>query len=264
MMKIALPDRSEPPTPTRQYNARGNSRPLRDDCRAVGLRVRSTCPLNPFEQAPAKRVASCPRSASIAAGSWDARPPPAGPCRRRSCRRGGARFAPTRIGVIGLGHPRDGPASGPCSKSKGRRSSPSATPSPSTSLRASGDRREGQRDPARRRSSGSAQVFERPDDRRRGRSPCRATSTPRPTRDALRAGKHLYGEKPLAPSPWPSATSVARRGRARSPDLIVHVGYQRRSEPPATQRRRLPDPPKGDLGPLVSGSVHLDQLAMVR
>jgi len=70
-------------------------------------------------------------------------------------------------------------------------------------------------------------------------------------RDALRAGKHLYGEKPLAPTLAESDLVAAEA--TRSPGLVVHVGYQRRSNPRYREGVELVR--RGDLGPLVSGSA---------
>ncbi len=69
--------------------------------------------------------------------------------------------------------------------------------------------------------------------------------------DALRAGKHLYGEKPLAPTL--EECDVVLAEAARSPSLVVHVGYQRRSNP--RYREGVALVRRGDLGPLVSGSA---------
>jgi myo-inositol 2-dehydrogenase/D-chiro-inositol 1-dehydrogenase len=70
-------------------------------------------------------------------------------------------------------------------------------------------------------------------------------------RDALRAGKHLYGEKPLAPTL--SECDLVLAEAARSPSLVVHVGYQRRSNP--RYRDGVSLVRRGDLGPLVSGTA---------
>jgi len=70
-------------------------------------------------------------------------------------------------------------------------------------------------------------------------------------RDAFRAGKHLYGEKPLAPTLAECDLVAAEAGR--SPDLVVHVGYQRRSNP--RYRDAVALARRGDLGPLISGSA---------
>ncbi len=70
-------------------------------------------------------------------------------------------------------------------------------------------------------------------------------------RDVLRAGKHLYGEKPLAPTLAECDLVIAEA--ARAPDLAVHVGYQRRSNP--RYREGVALVRKGDLGELVSGSA---------
>ena len=70
-------------------------------------------------------------------------------------------------------------------------------------------------------------------------------------RDALRAGKHLYGEKPLAPTLEECDSVLAEA--AKVPGLVVHVGYQRRSNP--RYRDAVALLRRGDLGPLVSGSA---------
>jgi myo-inositol 2-dehydrogenase / D-chiro-inositol 1-dehydrogenase len=70
-------------------------------------------------------------------------------------------------------------------------------------------------------------------------------------RDALRAGKHVYAEKPLAPTLAECDLVLAEA--AASPSLVVHVGYQRRSNP--RYREGIALVRRGDLGPLVSGSA---------
>ena len=47
--------------------------------------------------------------------------------------------------------------------------------------------------------------------------------------EAIRAGKHLYGEKPLALSPEDCTKVIAEAARHSS--LAVHIGHQRRSNP---------------------------------
>ena len=69
--------------------------------------------------------------------------------------------------------------------------------------------------------------------------------------DALRAGKHLYGEKPLAPTLAECDAVLLEAGRR--PDLAVHVGYQRRSNPRFRDAVALID--RGELGPLVAGAA---------
>jgi predicted dehydrogenase len=64
---------------------------------------------------------------------------------------------------------------------------------------------------------------------------------------ALRAGKHVYMEKPLALSL--DGCDDMRREAARQPKCVVHVGFQRRSNPrfvEGVERIR-----QGDLGPLI-------------
>lgn len=68
---------------------------------------------------------------------------------------------------------------------------------------------------------------------------------------AIRAGKHLYGEKPLAPTLAECDAVIAEA--ARAPDLAVHVGYQRRSNPRFREAVALVE--RGELGPLIAGSA---------
>ena len=70
-------------------------------------------------------------------------------------------------------------------------------------------------------------------------------------RDALRAGKHLYGEKPLAPTL--AECDLVAAEAARSPGRVVHVGYQRRSNP--RYRDGVSLIRRGDLGPPTFGSA---------
>ncbi len=66
-------------------------------------------------------------------------------------------------------------------------------------------------------------------------------------RDALAAGKHLYAEKPLAPSL--AACDRLAALAAKAPSLAVHVGFQRRSNP--RYREAVERIEAGELGPLV-------------
>jgi myo-inositol 2-dehydrogenase / D-chiro-inositol 1-dehydrogenase len=66
-------------------------------------------------------------------------------------------------------------------------------------------------------------------------------------RDAIAAGKHLYAEKPLAPSLEACDRLMALS--AKSPQLAVHVGFQRRSNP--RYREAVERIERGELGPLV-------------
>jgi len=68
--------------------------------------------------------------------------------------------------------------------------------------------------------------------------------------DAIRAGKHLYAEKPLALTPGECSMLIDES--ARHPDRVVHVGFQRRSNPRYREAIRLIQ--HGDLGALVAGS----------
>jgi myo-inositol 2-dehydrogenase/D-chiro-inositol 1-dehydrogenase len=95
-----------------------------------------------------------------------------------------------------------------------------------------------------------AQVLQRPDiDAVLVALPCDLHAST--YRDVLRAGKHLYGEKPLAPTL--EECDVVLAEAARAPSLVVHVGYQRRSNP--RYREGIALVRRGDLGPLVSGSA---------
>ena len=67
-------------------------------------------------------------------------------------------------------------------------------------------------------------------------------------RDAIRAGKHLYGEKPLAATLAECDLVIAEA--ARRPEQIVHVGFQRRSNP--RYRDAVALVKRDELGPLVS------------
>jgi myo-inositol 2-dehydrogenase/D-chiro-inositol 1-dehydrogenase len=64
---------------------------------------------------------------------------------------------------------------------------------------------------------------------------------------ALAAGKHLYAEKPLALSLEGCDRLIAES--ARAPGVVLHVGYQRRSNPRFREGVELIR--RGDLGPLV-------------
>jgi myo-inositol 2-dehydrogenase / D-chiro-inositol 1-dehydrogenase len=66
-------------------------------------------------------------------------------------------------------------------------------------------------------------------------------------RDALAAGKHLYAEKPLAPSLGGCDRLASMAEKA--PNLAVHVGFQRRSNP--RYREAVERIQRGELGPLV-------------
>ncbi|MBX6316572.1 MAG: Gfo/Idh/MocA family oxidoreductase, partial [Isosphaeraceae bacterium] len=66
-------------------------------------------------------------------------------------------------------------------------------------------------------------------------------------RDALRAGKHLYAEKPLAPTLAGCDALLAEA--ARVPDRVVHVGFQRRSHPRYREGVELVR--RGELGTLI-------------
>ena len=70
-------------------------------------------------------------------------------------------------------------------------------------------------------------------------------------RDALRAGKHLYAEKPLALTL--AECDMLEAEAARAPNQVVHVGFQRRSNPRYREGVELIR--KGELGGLVFGSA---------
>ena len=67
--------------------------------------------------------------------------------------------------------------------------------------------------------------------------------------EAIRAGKAVYAEKPLAPTLAECDAVIAEA--ARVPDLPVHVGFQRRSNPRYVEGVGLIH--RGDLGTLVEG-----------
>src|SRR5579864_2227645 len=66
-------------------------------------------------------------------------------------------------------------------------------------------------------------------------------------RAALRAGKHLYAEKPLALTLEQCDQLIA--DAARAPELAVHVGFQRRSNPRFQEGVELIE--RGELGSLI-------------
>jgi myo-inositol 2-dehydrogenase / D-chiro-inositol 1-dehydrogenase len=66
-------------------------------------------------------------------------------------------------------------------------------------------------------------------------------------RQAIRAGKHLYAEKPLALSLSECDCLIAEA--ARAPEVVVHVGYQRRSNPRYREGVALIH--RGELGGLI-------------
>jgi myo-inositol 2-dehydrogenase/D-chiro-inositol 1-dehydrogenase len=68
---------------------------------------------------------------------------------------------------------------------------------------------------------------------------------------AMRAGKHLYAEKPLGLTLGECDRLIAEA--SRRPEQVFHVGYQRRSNP--RYRDAIAAIHRGDLGPLVSGSA---------
>ena len=68
---------------------------------------------------------------------------------------------------------------------------------------------------------------------------------------AIRAGKHLYAEKPLGLTLAECDQLIAES--ARAPELAVHVGYQRRSNP--RYREGVERIRRGELGPLIEGTA---------
>jgi predicted dehydrogenase len=65
--------------------------------------------------------------------------------------------------------------------------------------------------------------------------------------DALRAGKHLYAEKPLALTVKECDDLIAQAGR--SPEIVAHVGFQRRLNPRYQAGVELIQ--RGDLGRVI-------------
>jgi myo-inositol 2-dehydrogenase / D-chiro-inositol 1-dehydrogenase len=68
-------------------------------------------------------------------------------------------------------------------------------------------------------------------------------------RDAIGAGKHLYAEKPLALTLADCDLLIATA--ATAPELVVHVGFQRRSNP--RHREGVELVRRGELGTLIEG-----------
>ncbi len=68
-------------------------------------------------------------------------------------------------------------------------------------------------------------------------------------RDAIRAGKHLYAEKPLALTVAACDMLIAETTRA--PGVVVHVGFQRRSHP--RYRDGVALVARGELGAPIAG-----------
>ena len=68
---------------------------------------------------------------------------------------------------------------------------------------------------------------------------------------AIRAGKHLYAEKPLGLTPGECDRLIAEA--AAVPSLAVHVGFQRRSNP--RYREGVERIRRGELGSLVEGTA---------
>lgn len=69
--------------------------------------------------------------------------------------------------------------------------------------------------------------------------------------DAIRAGKHLYAEKPLGLTSLECDRLIAEAERA--PTLAVHVGFQRRSNP--RYREGVDLIRSGEIGSLIAGSA---------
>ena len=141
--------------------------------------------------------------------------------------------------------PGDGAPPSPCSSSPARRSSPSATPSRNIGCAGRGSsRRPGATGP--RRSKIRAGCIERPD------IDAIVVAVPCDLHEAigvntLTAGKHLYVEKPLALSL--EGCDRLQTEAVKRPELVVHVGFQRRSNPRFLEGVELIR--RGDLGPLV-------------
>jgi myo-inositol 2-dehydrogenase / D-chiro-inositol 1-dehydrogenase len=70
-------------------------------------------------------------------------------------------------------------------------------------------------------------------------------------RSALDAGKHLYAEKPMALTAAECESLLA--GAAAAPDRVVHVGFQRRSNP--RYRDAVALIRQGELGTLIAGNA---------
>jgi predicted dehydrogenase len=70
-------------------------------------------------------------------------------------------------------------------------------------------------------------------------------------RDAIRSGKHLYAEKPLALSLAGCDLLIAESARAQG--VVVHVGFQRRSNP--RYRDGVALVRRGDLGTPIGGNA---------
>ncbi|MDX2037085.1 MAG: Gfo/Idh/MocA family oxidoreductase [Isosphaeraceae bacterium] len=68
---------------------------------------------------------------------------------------------------------------------------------------------------------------------------------------AIRAGKHLYAEKPLAPTLQECDRLIAEA--ASAPEVVVHVGYQRRSNP--RFREIAAAIARGEIGEPLTGSA---------
>ena len=94
----------------------------------------------------------------------------------------------------------------------------------------------------------AARVLERPDvDAVAVALPCDLHAST--YRDAIRAGKHLYAEKPLALTV--AGCDLLIDESARAPGVVVHVGFQRRSNP--RYRDGLALIARGDLGSPIAG-----------
>ena len=70
-------------------------------------------------------------------------------------------------------------------------------------------------------------------------------------RDSIRAGKHLYAEKPLALTVTACDMLIAEA--AKAPGVVVHVGYQRRSNPRYRDGVALIH--RGELGTPIEGTA---------
>jgi predicted dehydrogenase len=156
--------------------------------------------------------------------------------------------APVRLGLIGLGT-RGTSLLRACLELPGAQVVAVCDPAPRHRERAAGivERAKGARPEA---VESPAEVFDRPDvDAVAVALPCDLHAGV--YRDALRAGKHLYAEKPLALTL--AECDALEAEAAAAPRLAVHVGFQRRSNPRYREGAELIR--RGELGRLVFGSA---------
>ena len=164
-----------------------------------------------------------------------------------------ASAGPVRLGVIGIGNRGTALLRSAAGADRGRRSSRSATPSPSTGCagRGSSRRRSGHRPEA---FDDPRQVLDRKDvDAVVVALPC---DLHEPIyRDAIAAGKHLYAEKPLAPTLAGLRPPDRRAGQGAGPGRPRRVPA---AVEPALSRGSRADPP-GRAGAAGRGARRLDQ-----